>query len=243
VFHPLKEWKTTPDAQGLAYEDLTVTALDGTHLSAWYIPASQAKGSVLFFHGNSRNMSSDFDAILLFHRAGLNVLTIDYRGYGKSEGSPTEEGTYLDAEAAWIWLTTVKGERPGRIVISGRSLGAAIAADLASKHAPAGLILEAAFTSLPDAAAAVYPYFPVRLLSHYRYDTLSKLPKIKCPVLIVHSRQDELIPFSQGERLYRAVSGAKTFVELGGPHKGGYQPTIARYEAGVERFLKELALS
>ena len=127
-----------------------------------------------------------------------------------------------------------------RIVVYGRSLGAAIAADLVSKNASQALILEAAFTSLPDAGQDIYPLFPVKQFSKFHYDTLNKLKLIHCPVLIVHSRDDRLIPFHHAQSLYEAVTGRKEFIEIGGPHKGNYQPTLQKYRDGVKRFLSSL---
>jgi len=240
VYHPEKIWKATPASEGLPYEDLKLRSSDRVELSAWYVPSAVSKGSVIFFHGNARNMSSDLDALKMFHGFGFNVLTVDYRGYGKSQGSPDEQGTYRDAQAAWDWLVRSKQESSDRIVICGRSLGAAIAADLALKNVPKALILEAAFSSLRDAAQELYPYFPVKFLTRYRYNTLGKLKDIRCPILIVHSRDDELIGFHHAQRLYAAVRGKKDFIELGGPHKGGYQPTIGKYQQGIKRFLDAL---
>ncbi len=240
IYHPEKIWRATPASEGLAYKEVTFQSSDGIRLSAWHLLSSAPKGTILFLHGNKQNISLDLDALKMFHGLGFNILTVDYRGYGKSEGNPSEEGTYRDAQAAWDWLIGSKQESPDRIVICGRSLGAAVAADLASKNAPKALILEAAFTSLPDAAQGLYPYFPVKLFSKYRYDTLSRLKSIRCPVLIVHSHDDEIIPFRHAQRLYAAVSGKKYFVELGGPHKGGYQPTLGRYHDGIKKFLDAL---
>ncbi len=240
IYHPEKIWKATPASEGLPFEDLTFRSSDGLRLSAWYIPSDVSKGSVIVLHGNARNMSSDLDAVKMFHGLGYHVLIVDYRGYGKSKGSPDEQGTYRDAEAAWDWLLLSKKESPDRIVLCGRSLGAAIAAELASHNTPRALILEAAFTSLPDAAQGLYPYFPVKLLSRYHYDTLEKLNRIRCPILVVHSRDDELIPFRHAQRLYAAVSGKKGFIELGGLHKGGYKPTLGKYQQGVKQFLEAL---
>ncbi len=240
VYHPEKIWTATPDSEGMPFENVTFRSSDGVSLSAWYIPSPISKGSIVFCHGNKQNISLDLDALKMFSAFGYNVLTVDYRGYGHSEGSPDEEGTYRDAQAAWDWLVQTKQESPDRIVICGRSLGSGIAADLASKNTPKALILEAAFTSLPEAAQDLYPYFPAKFFSKYRYDTLSKLKLIRCPILIVHSREDELIPFRHAQRLYAAVIGKKDFVELGGPHKGGYQPTLGKYHEGVKRFLDSL---
>ena len=237
VFHPEKEWETTPAASGLPFEDLTLTAADGVKLSAWYVPVKDAKGTALILHGNARNMGSDMDVIEMFPAMGWNVLILDYRGFGKSQGVPTEEGTYLDAQAAWDWLVKVRGESPERIVIVGRSLGAAIAAHLASRNPAGGLMLEAAFTTLTEVGQERYPLFPVKLLSKFRYETRSYLKETVCPVLIIHSRDDEIIPFHHAEALYAAAPGKKTLVEIGGPHRGGYQPTRGIYLRGVEEFL------
>jgi uncharacterized protein len=241
LYFPEKNWAATPDSLGLAYEDLALRSSDGVALSAWYVPVEASKGTVLFLHGNARNISSDLDSVQMFHGFGYNVLLVDYRGYGKSEGEPSEEGTYRDAQAAWDWLVSKKGESPERIVINGRSLGAAIAAELASRNAAKAVILEAAFTSLPDIGQEKYPYFPVRLLSRYRYDTLAKLKGISTPILLVHSRDDVLVPFAHGQRLYEAASGQKAFLEIGGPHAGGYKPTLQKYQDGIRDFLERYA--
>ena len=240
VFKPEKTVKQTPGDRGLKYEELTLRSSDGVNISAWYIPAENSKGTILFCHGNARNMALDLDGYLMFHGFGYSILTLDYRGYGKSEGRPSEEGVYLDAQSAWDWLVQSKHEMAARIVICGRSLGSAIAANLAAKNPPAALILEAAFTSLPEVGQERYPYFPVKLLSRYRFDTLSQLPRVHCPVLIVHSHDDELISIRHGRRLYEAVEGRKEFVEIGGPHKGNYKPTLGHYQEGVKHFLESL---
>jgi hypothetical protein len=241
VYYPSKIWKKTPAADGLAYEDLKLHSSDGVELSAWYIPRENPKGSVLFLHGNGRNMSGELDAVRMFHDFSYNVLTLDYRGYGKSGGVPDEEGTYRDAQAVWDFLVRDKKESSARIVVYGRSLGAAIATNLVSKNnKPQALILEAAFTSLPDAGQDIYPIFPVKYFSKYHYDTIDKLKLIHCPVLIVHSRDDQLVPFRHAKSLYEVVTGKKELIEIGGPHKGNYQPTLQKYKDGVKRFLDSL---
>jgi len=238
VYHPKKEWAATPESEGMAFEELTLTSSDGVRLSAWYIPSQSSKGTVLICHGNARNMSGDLDVIKMFHTLSYHVFIVDYRGYGKSEGHPDEEGTYRDAQAAWDWLIKTKDESPERLVICGRSLGGAIATELASKNPAKALILEASFTSLAAAGQEIYPYFPVKFLSRFQYDTLDKLKHIDCPVLVVHSRDDKLIPFRHAQRLYEAVKGKKTLLVIGGPHKGGYKPTLEKYQQGVQDFLR-----
>lgn len=149
-----------------------------------------------FLHGNAGNISHRLDSLRIFHGLGLDVLILDYRGYGRSEGRPSEEGTYRDARAASRYLVEARGVAPERIVVFGRSIGAAIAAALAVEQRPAALILESGFTSVPDLAADLYPWLPARRLARLHYDTRARLPHVTVPVLIVHSRDDEIISFS-----------------------------------------------
>ncbi|MCG3176561.1 MAG: hypothetical protein MOGMAGMI_01519 [Candidatus Omnitrophica bacterium] len=220
LYHPTREWTATPADLGFVYEDVRFRSADGTELSAWYVPAPGAsRGAVLFCHGNARNISGDVDSLKLFRAMGLDTLYFDYRGYGRSEGKPDEEGTYLDARSAWAYLTEVKGHRPERILIWGRSLGAAIALDLAVERGSAGVVLEGAFSSIRSMALRLYPWAPVDLFLKYRYDNLSKIGLLRSPALIVHSREDDVVPYGEGRRLFEAApSGRATFLEIGGPH-------------------------
>ena len=175
---------------------------------------------------------------------GLNVCIFDYRGYGQSTGTPSEEGTYRDAAAAWQYLTQTKGLEARRIAVLGESLGGGVAAWLAEQERHGALILESSFTSGPDMASRLYPFLPVRWLCRIKYNTLERLPRIGCPVLVAHSRQDELIPFSQGRRLYAAAREPKEFFEMKGSHNEVREETGRAYEAALKRFLeKHLASS
>jgi len=234
---PGRELEATPAAVGLAYEDVALQTRDGVRLHAWFIPAENPRATVLFCHGNAGNISHRLDSIHLLHSLGLQVLIFDYRGYGQSEGKPSEAGTYRDADAAWHYLLEVRGLSAEEIVIFGRSLGAAVAADLASRTHPAAVILEAAFTSVPDMAAGIYPWLPVRLLSRYRYDNLDKLARIDRPLLVVHSRQDEVIPFAHGERLFAAAHEPKFFLEINGGHNDAFQRSRKAYTHALQSFL------
>ncbi len=219
----------------MVIERSNVTA-DGLRLSAWLVQAPVSRGTVLFCHGNYGNISHLLDPIRIFIGLGLEVLVFDYRGYGQSEGKPSEAGTYLDAEAAWNFLVREQGVDPGRLVICGRSLGGPIAAHLARQHLPAALLLESTFTSLPQLGSRRYPFFPVRWLARYTYDTLGQLPGIHCPVLVVHSREDGLIPFEQGQELYATANPPKEFLEISGGHGNGFAVSEPQYRAGLERF-------
>jgi fermentation-respiration switch protein FrsA (DUF1100 family) len=236
---PTRQIQATPEVIGLEYESLTLTTSDDEQLDAWFIPADPARGTVLFCHGNAGNISHRLDSIRIFHDLGLSVLIFDYRGYGQSTGRPTEKGTYKDADAAWQYLVEQRGTQPENIILFGRSLGASIAADLATRQPAAGVILESAFTSVPDVAAQLYPWLPVRWLSRYQYNTRKKLADIHSPVLIVHSRDDEIIPYSNGERLYEAANEPKLFLELRGGHNDGFMVSGDSYIRGLETFLNK----
>lgn len=235
----------TPAAIGLPYEDIHLRTEDGVALHGWLVSAPVKAGQVprrtlLFFHGNAGNISHRLDSLRIFAELGLDVFIFDYRGYGRSGGSPSEEGTYRDAAAAWHWLTRERGIDPGQIVLFGRSLGAAVAIELATGTDPAGLIVESAFTSVPDLGAELYPFLPVRLLSRYRYDSLGRIASVKAPVLVVHSRGDEIIPFHHGQALFAAARRAKQFLELQGGHNDGFLASEADYRRGLGAFLTSL---
>lgn len=237
LYYPEKEFYALPDRVGLPYEDVSLRTSDGITLHAWHIPAQQSAGTVLFCHGNAGNISHRLDSIRIFHDLGLGVLIFDYRGYGRSEGTPSEEGTYRDAEAAWDFLVSSGRERPERIVLFGRSLGSAVAAELALRKKAGALIIESGFTSVPDLGARFFPHLPVRLISRYRYDTLGKIGKIAIPKLFIHSPRDEMIPFEQGMKLFEAAAEPKAFLRIDGTHNEGFLFSGALYQEGIRSFL------
>lgn len=190
---PSREVTATPDQVGLTYEPVEFTTEDGVHLDGWFLPAKQQRGLLLFFHGNAGNISHRLDSLRIFHDLGLSTFIFDYRGYGRSEGKTSEEGTYRDAEAAWRYLTVERGIPAQSIVYFGRSLGASVAAHLAMKNTPNALILESAFTSAPDMGARAYPFLPVRWLARFQYNTKEYLKSVSVPVLIVHSPQGKSV--------------------------------------------------
>lgn len=215
---PSRQVDATPADIGLAFDAVMLRTADGETLAGWFIPAPAARGTLLYLHGNGGNIGHRLDQIEVFHRLGLNVFIIDYRGYGASSGKPSEQGTYQDALAAWHWLMQEKRVAPERIVLFGESLGGAIAAWLAARQPPAGLVIYASFTSVPEMAQALYPMFPASRLVRYRYDTRAALGSVTCPLLILHSPEDEIIPFSHGQALLEAAREPKRLVELRGGH-------------------------
>ncbi len=233
---------TSPRDIGLDYEDVRLRTEDGVTLHGWFVPAAKdAQGALLFFHGNAGNISHRLDSIRQFHELGLHVLIVDYRGYGESEGKPSETGTYRDAEAAWRYLTEELGHPPGRITIFGRSLGGAVAAWLASEREPGALIVESSFSSATRLAKDLYPFLPVRWLSRFRYDTASAVAHTDCPVLVIHSRDDEIIPFRHGLAIREAAGERGDLLELGGPHNGAHLLDEERYVAALRGFLARVS--
>ena len=224
VFYPEtgREIIAAPSQAGLPYEDVRLVTTDGLSLHGWYIPAPQPRGTVLFLHGNAGNISHRIDSLQMFHRLGYSTLIFDYRGYGNSSGTPSEQGTYRDAEAAWRYLTERRHIPSCRIVLFGESLGGAVAAWLAARQKPAALVIASGFTSVPDFAQQLYPYLPARWLARIRYDTRESLRSVAAPVLIAHSPEDEIIPFEQGRALFAAANPPKLFLELAGGHNDGF---------------------
>lgn len=236
---PGRNLVATPEDIGLGYEDVEFTTLDGIKLHGWFIANESARGTLLFFHGNAGNISHRLESISIFHELGLNVFIIDYRGYGQSEGKVTEKGTYRDAEAAWKYLTETRNIAADQIIIFGRSLGASIAAWLASRHTPAALIVESSFSSVPSMAKRIYPFLPVHWLASFKYDTSRYIANIACPVLVAHSKNDEIIPFAEGLQVFEAAPEAKQFLEMRGGHNDGFLVSRSIYVAGLGSFILE----
>jgi fermentation-respiration switch protein FrsA (DUF1100 family) len=239
IFYPVREIAATPENIGLQFEDVILRTKDNVNISAWYIPATQERAVILFCHGNAGNNSHRLDSIRIFHDLNLSVLIFDYRGYGKSEGSPTEEGTYLDAEVALDYLINVKHIHPEKVILFGRSLGGAVAAEVALRHKVGALIIESGFTSVPELGCKYFPFLPVKLLSRYSYATVNKVSKINTPKLFIHSPHDEIIPFKYGRALYENASLPKEFLEIKGDHNYGFLVSGSIYRDGLNRFISK----
>lgn len=240
IYFPDKTVFFTPRHINLPYENIEYKTSDDISINGWFIPADSSENTLLFCHGNAGNISHRLESIQIFNRLKLDVFIFDYRGFGKSEGKPDEQGTYLDAKGAWDFLVKEKDVDPSRIIIFGRSLGSGIASWLARETEPAGLILESSYTSLPDLAAKIYPFFPVRWLSRYNYPTRENLDHIDCPVLFIHSRGDEIIPFDLGEQNFIAASDPKEFMEIQGSHNDGFMVSGQYYMEGIANFIKNI---
>jgi fermentation-respiration switch protein FrsA (DUF1100 family) len=234
---PSRKVDATPKNVGLDYEDITLITTDRIRLHAWWVEHTTPRGTILFFHGNAGNLSHRLTTLQLFHDLGYSTLIVEYRGYGKSSGTPSEQGLYADADAAWQYLHKQRRLQPDDIIIAGRSLGAAIALYLAEKHPPRALIMESSFTSVPDMAAIHYPWLPVRWLTKYDFNNRVRIEQLHCPLLLVHSEQDEIAPYSQGKILYKLAPEPKEFLTLRGGHNDAQLTDYQQYMEGLRQFL------
>jgi len=237
---PGRTLTASPNDIGLDYEDISLTTSDNERLHGWYIPAANSRGVLLFFHGNAGNISHRLDSIKIFHELDLDTLIIDYRGYGQSTGEASEQGTYLDAQAAWDYLINNRRIPAHRIIIFGRSLGGAIGAWLGVQNTPAAVIIESSFSSGADMAHRLYPFLPTRLITRLKYPVADYAGRLNCPVLVVHSRHDEIIPFSMGQEIYAAVKQQKKFLELRGDHNNGFLVSQGEYIAALKDFTQAI---
>ncbi len=239
IYYPAREHEVTARALGLAHESVSLTAEDGVQLDALFLPAKGSRVAVLLAHGNAGNLSHRLDrTIFLQTRLGADVLLFDYRGYGRSEGSPDEEGTYRDARAAYRWLTEIRGVPADRLILFGESLGSAVVLELALAHPCRALVLEAPFTSVPDMARVVLPFLP-RAFVRTQYDNLAKIGRLRVPLLVLHGDHDEVVPFAQGRRLFEAAPEPKRFFAVAGAgHNDAYIVGGEAYWRAVADFVE-----
>lgn len=238
---PSRDLVSDPEQINLFYENVQFVTDDGEQLHGWYVPASKDSNVLIFFHGNAGNISHRLDSLEIFHRLDLAVFIFDYRGYGNSTGKPSEAGTYRDAQGAYRYMVEEREVDPDRLIYFGRSLGGAVASHLAIEHPPKALILESTFTSAPDMASRVFPpVFPIRWLTRFSYSNIGNLKSIHCPILIVHSTEDEIIPYDMGRKLYEAANQPKEFLQLHGGHNEGFMKNRKIYVEGLKEFLQTL---
>jgi len=240
LFQPSSRLLATPEALGMAYEAVRLDTEDDETLHGWWIPADDvSRGTLLFFHGNAGNISGRLESVKQFHELGLNVLIVDYRGYGQSTGSPSEEGIYRDAETGWEYLTEAQSVEAQQVVVFGRSMGGGAATWLAARHTPGAVILESVFTNVPDIGAHHYPFLPVRVLATNQFDNESRVADINAPKLFIHSGGDRIVPFELGRQVYEAASEPKRFLEIQGGHNDGFMVSEEAYLREIDDFLEE----
>jgi len=237
LFPSTREIYREPSAFGWVFEDVWVE-VDGERTHGWWVPLEDHRGVALFSHGNAGNIADRLESISLLRDFGFSVLAYDYGGYGRSSGRPSEARLYGDVRAMWRHLRDERGFQPGEIVLFGRSLGAAPTIDLAVEVEAAAVIVESAFTSVPDVAGEVFWWLPTRRLVRHVFDNAAKVGEIRSPLLIVHSPDDTIIPYHHGERLFELAMEPKTFVEIRGDHNTGFVQSMDIYRAGWESFLE-----
>jgi fermentation-respiration switch protein FrsA (DUF1100 family) len=243
TYHPQAHLDATGEELGRPREEVWLTAKDGVKINAWFFPApaSSPRAHLVFLlaHGNGGNISH---RLALYHallETGAGVLAFDYRGYGRSEGRPDEEGTYLDGQAAHAWLVA-RGFAATNILAYAESLGGGIACELALREKLGGLILQSCFTSVPDIGAEFFPWLPVHRLAKIQYNNAAKLPQIRVPLLVMHGRADGIVRFHHGERLFAAGNEPRLFWELAGDHNDQPKADRPKFMAGLEKFLTDL---
>jgi uncharacterized protein len=238
IYFPIKAWKETPDKIKVDYEDCYIKAMDGTKLNAWYIPHPKAKTTVLFCHGNAGNISHRLFRIQFFQALEANVLMLDYRGYGKSSGRPSEKGLYQDVLAAYDYLVIERNIAGESIIAYGKSLGCAVVTEL-SQHREIGyLVLESPFVSVEQVAQEMITWFPMKYIIRQRYDNASKLASSGVRKLIVHGRYDEIIDFKHAETLHQLAAEPKSFIAFDGGHNDTLYVTSEAYQKVIKNIMK-----
>ena len=243
IFFPEKELVQDPGDRDLDFEDVSFSTSDGVRLHGWFVPGS-SETTLLWFHGNGGNISHRVDNIAELHaRLGVGVFIFDYRGYGRSEGTPSEQGIYLDAEAALAYLGSRRDLDLTRLVLFGRSLGCAVAAEMAVNHEFLAVVLESPFTSIAAMAKRHYPLLPgIGLFFRNRYDTLSKVKEVLVPVMVLHGDRDEIAPFDMGHEVFDAANPPKRFYTIkGAGHNDTYVVGGEDYYEALGEFLEDPA--
>lgn len=229
VYHPMpaaRHWEPAPSPD---IADVDLTAPDGTHIHAWWYPARNSDHALLYCHGNAGNLSHRGGSIIKLSKLlDVSVLIIDYPGYGKSDGSPSEAGCYAAADAGYTWLTDVKKIASKNILLYGASLGGGVISEIASRREHRALILIKTFTSLPDVANERFWWLPApkRMLMRNQFDTLHRLKDCRRPVFIAHGTADTIVPYSHGERLEEAANEPKQFLSLPGANHNDPLPEL-----------------
>ncbi|MFC1807955.1 alpha/beta hydrolase [Candidatus Omnitrophota bacterium] len=236
IYFPSKVIEVTPDAIGLNFEDVWLTTSDGIRLHSWFIKGGDQ--TILFCHGNAGNIGDRMDKIKILHDIGFNLFIFDYRGYGQSESKPSEEGLYKDVDSAYAYLTNTREISSDSIILYGESLGGAVAIDLAHRVSAGALITENTFTSIKDMAKTIYPFLPTFLI-RTKFDSESKIKHIDIPKLIIHSLDDQMIPYEMGKKLFESAKEPKRFLEINGAHNAAVIDSKIKVQERIRSFLKE----
>lgn len=226
----------TPASQGWPFDKVTLP-VDGETTEGWFVPLDGARGTVLFSHGNGENIANTIGQVVILRELGFNALVYDYGGYGASTGSPSETRCYDDIRAMWEYLTKTRGLPANSIVLHGRSLGGGPTTQLAIEVNPAAVILESTFRSITRMANARFPLVPAGMFLRHKFDNESKIGRIAAPLLVIHSREDGVVPYAQGRSLFeQATTKHKEFLEIRGDHNEGFIVDQKTYVEGLRTF-------
>lgn len=239
LFYPEKEIACKPNDVGIPCKDVSFRSSDGNTLNGWLMVQPAAKYTILFAHGNAGNISHRIEKLKFFSELGCNVFIFDYRGYGRSQGRPSEKGFYLDIAAAYEYLVS-QGIARENIIGYGESLGGAVIIDLAVKNAMAALIIDSSFTSAKDMIKFIYPFLPYWAFVS-RFDSAYKIKTIGIPKLIIHSSNDEIVPFRLGRKLYDEAARPKEFLEIRGAHNSNFFESEDILKENIGNFIKRLS--
>ena len=241
IYHPYKypEGNWSPSSSLVSKEDVHFISGDGVRLHGWYISSKSSNATLLWFHGNAGNITHRLVNIEALKPLDLDIFIFDYRGYGKSEGEPNEEGIYLDSQAAYDWLVKVKRIIPEKIILFGRSLGGICAVEVASKNPAAGIILESAFPSAGKMAKNFFPVLPLGWAIKSKFNAIGKVPNLKIPKLFLHGTRDEIVPYNLGRELFSAAAEPKIFYDIeGAGHNDTFLVGGANYFNSIDQFVK-----
>ncbi len=246
LFFPGKNIETSPEAFGIVYGQVTVPSTDSVKLVCWIIPSADTSTLwLLYLHGNAGNVGKRgyVEHYAQLHKLGLNILAVDYRGYGESSGNPSEQGLYDDARAGYEYLRSAQRVPAERIIVYGYSLGSGVAVDLASNVPTAALIVEGSFTSIPDVGQEHYPYLPVRLVARSQFASKLKIGAIVAPKLFIHAVDDHTVPIQYGRELFEIAAAPKTFLEVKGGHDTAHNVDAQLFYGGIQLFLIQVRAS
>ena len=246
VFHPGTTLSKTPRDVDLPFDSVILTASDDVNIHGWFIPehtreeegaATDVSPTLLFFHGSDGNISDRLQKVRLFHDIGFDVFIIDYRGYGKSSGNPSERGLANDALAAYSYLVEKRGVKPQRLYLYGEDLGAAVAIDIATKARAAGLITEAASASVVGDVQQAWPLIPWQFLLRNKFDSVSKIRDVHIPVLLIHSADDDVVSFNDSRRLFALAHEPRQLLEIHGAHNDAFVNSFDAYYDAISHFV------
>ena len=239
VFVPSKAVKFSPADININFEEIQ---LGENKLNCWWIPVKNKHAkTVIFCHGNAGNLSNRLDTVAFYHKVlNCSLMIFDYSGYGKSGGKVGETQCYKDVRVVYDYVIDELKVKPEDVVIHGRSLGGAVAVDLVKDKPCAGLIMESTFTSVPDMADEMVPIFPIQWFISIGFSSIDKIDKVEVPLLLIHSKGDEIIPYKMGRSLFKKANEPKFWLEISGDHNGGWLESEKVYSKGMQDFFKAL---